>query len=62
MFQNLNLKEELIKPSIEENEVLTICEVVEWMRPIAEYLDLEKFPDDKNQAKKIWIKVARYSL
>ena len=39
MFQNLFLKEEIVKPSIEENEVLTTCEIAEWIKPIAEYLE-----------------------
>ena len=29
MFQNLFLKEEIVKPSTEENEVLTICGIAE---------------------------------
>ena len=33
-FHELELTEELVKPSIEEEEVMNIQEVAEWMRPI----------------------------
>ena len=62
MFQNLLLKEEIIKPSMKENEVLTTCEIAEWIKPITEYLETGKLPIDRNQAKKIWIKAAQYSF
>ena len=58
LFQNLNLKEELNRPSIEENKVLTMSEITEWIKPIVEYLNSGALPDDKNQAKKIQIKAA----
>ena len=51
-----------MKPSIEKNEVLTAYEITEWIKPIAEYLDSGNLYDDKNQAKKIRIKAAQYSL
>ena len=60
LFQNLSLKEELGKPSIEGNEVLTTSEIVEWIKPIAEYINSEALPDDKIQAKKIRIKATQY--
>ena len=46
MFQHLLLKEEITKPSTEENEVLTTSEIAEWIKPIAEYLDTGKLADD----------------
>ena len=62
IFQNLFLKEEIVKPSTKENEVLTTYEIAEWIKPIAEYLETGKLPDDKNKAKKIWIQAAQYSF
>ena len=53
LFQKLKLKEELISPSIEENEMLSTFEIAEWMKPIAEYLNLGKLTEDKDQARKI---------
>ena len=58
MFQSLTLKEEITKPSTEEMEVLTTSEIAEWIKPIAEYLESGKLPDDRNQAKKVQIKAA----
>ena len=51
--QDLLLKEEISRSSTEEYEVLTTSEIAEWMKPIAEYLDTGKLPDDKNKANKI---------
>ena len=62
VFQNLKLKKELSNPSIEENEVLATCEIAESMKPITEYLNSGRLPDDKGQAKKIRTKAAQYLL
>ena len=47
---------------MEENQVLTTGEIVEWIKPIAEYLEIGKLPDNRNQAKKIRIKTSQYSF
>ena len=41
MFQHLLLKEEIAKPSTEENEVLTTSKIAEWIKPIANTLKQE---------------------
>ena len=53
MFQHQLLKEEITKPSTEENKVLTTPKIAEWIKPIAEYLEIGKLPDDRNKEKKI---------
>ena len=53
LFQSLKLKEELAHPTTEETKSFSIYEIVEWMRPIVDYLDSEKLPEDKDQARKI---------
>ena len=37
-FHELELTEELVKSSIEEEEVINIQDVAEWMKPIVQYL------------------------
>ena len=61
-FQELELTEELAKPSIEEEEVMSIQEIAEWMKPIVQYLEHGTLPEDKLQAQKLRIKVAHYSM
>ena len=46
-FQELELTEELIKPSIEEEEVMNIQDIAEWMKPIVQYLEHGALPEDK---------------
>ena len=46
-FRELELTEELAKPSIEEEEVMNIQNVAEWMKPIVQYLEHGILPEDK---------------
>ena len=49
-FQELELTEELTKPSIEAEKVMNVQEMVEWMKPIIQYLKDGTLPKDKLQA------------
>ena len=49
-FQELELTEELTKPSVEEDEVLNTQETTEWMKPIIQYLEYGTLPQDKLKA------------
>ena len=57
-FQELELTEELVKPSIEEEEVMNIQDIAEWMKPIVQYLEHGTLPEDKLQARKLRVKAA----
>ena len=46
-FQELELTEELTKPSIKEEEVMNIQDIAEWMKPIVQYLEHGTLPEDK---------------
>ena len=61
-FQELELTEELAKPSIEEEELMSIQEITEWMKPIVQYLENGTLPEDKLQARKLRVKAAHYSM
>ena len=61
-FQELELTEELTKPSIEKEEVMNTQETTEWMKPIIQYLEYGTLPEDKLKAWKLKIKVAHYSI
>ena len=61
-FQELELTEELIKPSIKEEEVMNIQDIAEWMKPIVQYLEHDTLPEDKLQARKLRVKAAHYSI
>ena len=61
-FQELELIEELAKPSIEEEKVMNIQEQAEWMKLIIQYLEHGTLPEDKLQAQKLRIKAAHYSM
>ena len=60
-FQELELAEEITKPSIEE-EVMNIQDIAEWMKPIVQYLEHGTLPKDKLQAQKLRVKAAHYSM
>ena len=49
-------------PSIDLLEAQQIEERVNWMTPIVIYLKDERLPDDKDETKKLRIKVAKYVL
>ena len=61
-FKELELTEELSKPSIEEEEVMSTQETAKWMKPIIQYLERGILPEDKLNARKIRIKAAQYSM
>ena len=61
-FQELELTEELTKPSIEEEEMMSIQETAEWMKPIIQYLEHSTLPEDKLKAQKLRVKTAHYSM
>ena len=46
-FQELELTEEITKPSIEEEKVINVQETAEWMRSIIQYLEHGTLPEDK---------------
>ncbi|XP_024021322.1 uncharacterized protein LOC112091560 [Morus notabilis] len=55
--------EELERPTIEEKiEALTIQTNEGWMTPLIQYLTNEKLPSDKDEARRIRYRVARYLL
>ena len=62
VFKELDLTEELTRPSIEEEEVMNTQETVEWMKPIIQYLEHGILPKDKLKARKLKIKAAHYSI
>ena len=62
VFKELDLTEELTKPSIEEEEVMNTQETVEWMKPIIQYLENGILLEDKFKAQKLKIRVAHYSI
>ena len=62
VFQELELTEELTKPSIEEEDVMNIQEIAEWMKPIIQYLEHGTLPEDRLQARKLRINAAHYSM
>ena len=55
-FQEMELTEVLTKPSIEEEEVMNIQEITEWMKPIIQYLEHGTLPEDKLKARKLRVK------
>ena len=66
-FLNLNAKSELSieirgQPSIEGKQVLKIKEQDEWMTPIFRYLKEGWLPEDRMEARKIQIRVARFVI
>ena len=62
IFKELDLTEELDKPSIEEEEIMNTQETTEWMKPIIQYLEHGILPEDKLKAQKLKIKAAHYSM
>ena len=50
IFQELDLIEELTRPSIEKEEVMNTQETTEWMKPIIQYLEHGILPEDKLKA------------
>ena len=56
------MTEELTKPSIEEEEVINIQEIAEWMKLIIQYLKHGTLPEDRLQARKLRINAAHYSM
>ena len=56
------MTKELIKSSIEKEEVMNIKETAEWMKPIIQYLEHGTLPEDKLQTRKLRIKVVQYSM
>ena len=62
VFQELELTKELTKPNIEEEDVMNIQEITEWMKPIIQYLLHGTLPEDKLQAQKLRVKAAYYSM
>ena len=61
-FQELELTEELVKPSTKEEEVMNIQDIAEWMKPIIQYIEHGTLPEDKLQARKLRVKAAHYSI
>ena len=61
-FCELELTEELVKPSIEEEEVMNIQDVAKWMKLIVQYLERGILPEEKLQARKLRVKAAHYSM
>ena len=61
-FKELELTEELTKPSIEEEEVRNTQETTELMKSIILYLEHGILPKDKLKAQKLKIKAAHYSM
>ena len=61
-FKDLDLTEELVKPSVDNEETMETQEVVEWMKPIIQYLEHRTLPDDKLKARKLKIRSAHYSM
>ena len=61
-FQELELTEEITKPSIEEEKVMNVQEAAEWMKPIIQYLENGTLPEDKLQAQKLRVKAVHYSM
>ena len=61
-FKDLDLTEELVKPSVDNEETMETQEVVEWMKPIIQYLEHGILPDDKLKARKLKIRSAHYSM
>ena len=62
VFKELDLTEELTKPSIEEEEVMNTQKTAEWMKPIIQYLEHKILPQDKLKAQKLKIRATHYSM
>ena len=46
----------------EEEEVNDVTNEKTWMTPIVEYLEKDVLPDDKNEARRVKVHAARFSI
>ena len=47
------------QPNTDSEQVMKIQEHVEWITPIVRYLKEGQLPEDRNEARKVQIRVAR---